>query len=607
MTESAVTLIDGSLNWSDGIDSIKVTTVQSEKNPDGLKRTQLAWLNNASVRGGGILQRTGWQLLGTVHDSTGLYQGGFMYQPDSANPYLMLNISGQTYKVEVDKAFSVGNASAVFVGTNMPANIGGFEYAQGENYLVIQANDGLTLPLFWDGTILRRSLGITNPGVAPGTPGVNEIPAAGAMDYYMGRLWYAQGRQYSGGDIVGGPSGTPGNRKRDAILEITENPLVLGGDGFTLPTNAGNIRAIFHNANLNAQLGQGQLMVGTRKAIYSLQVPVTRNAWILADTNNQPQQNVVQLVNGPVNSRSIVKANGDVFYQTLEPSIASLFASIRYFDQWGNRSISANEQRVLSFVDRSLLHAATGIVFNNRLWQSTLPFATPQGVAHQMIIPMDFIPIASFGENHNPVWEGVYEDLFILQLFVGDFGGRERAFAVTVSKKDSSIQLWELTDFLRSDFNGVPANASNEARVTWVIETPAYTFGDEFSLKKLVTLELWLDKIFGSVDIKVEWRPDSDPCWQVWHQWKECAARTTAEDCANPISYPIGQYRESFRATRTLPRPPEICESATGRPAHIAYQFQLRITVKGWMRIRGIMLRAEKFMDKLYHQPTPNC
>lgn len=607
MTESQVTLIDGSLNWSDGVDSLKVTTIQSQRNPDGLKRTQLAWLNNATVRGGGILQRTGWQLLGTVHDSTGLYQGGFMYQPDSANPYLVLSISGKTFMVQVDTSFSVGDITSAFVGTTMPANIDGFEYAQGENYLIIQANDGVTLPLFWNGSILRKSLGITNGGVAPGTPGVNEIPAGGAMDYYMGRLWWAQGRQYSGGDIVGGPSGTPANHHRDAILQVTENPLVLGGDGFTVPTNAGNIRALFHNANLNAPLGQGQLMIGTRKAIYSLDVPVTRTDWINASSTNQPLQKVVQLNNGPVNSRSIVKVNGDVFFQTLEPSIASLFASVRNFSQWGNRSISSNEQRVLAFNDRSLLRASTGIAFDNRLWESALPKVTPQGIIHQMMIPMDFVPIGSFQENRNPVWEGVYEALQILQVFTGDFGGRERAFAVTVSTLDSSIQVWELTNFLRSDFQGNPATANNEARVTWVFETPAYTFGDEFTMKKLVTLELWMDKLFGTADITVEWRVDSDPCWQLWHRWKECAARTTAEDCANPISYPVSPYRESFRATRTLPRPPEACEAATGRPAYIGYQFQVRLTIKGWLRVRGLMLRAEKYLDKLYHQPPPNC
>lgn len=599
--------LDGSMDFSQGVDSIKVTTVQSPRNPNGLSRQHLAWLNNATVRGGGILQRTGWQVLGTVANASNLYQGGFMYQPDGANPYLVLSISGQTWKVDVDTIFAATNLTASFPATFMPALIDGFEYVQGQKYLVIQANDGSTPPLFWNGTTLRRSLGITNTSVIPGTPGVNEIPAAGPMDYYQGQIWYAQGRNYSAGDVVGGTSGTVGNQFRDSILNVTESPLVLGGDGFSVPTETGIIRALFHNANLNAQLGQGQLMIGTRAAVYSLQAPKSRAEWIAIDANNQPQQVVVQLVNGPVNSRSITRVHGDVFYQSLEPAITSLFASIRNFDQWGNQSISSNENRVLSFVDRSLLKAASGIFFDNRLVQTSLPRVTPQGIVHDALIPLDFIPIASFGATVQPVWEGIYEGLQILQLFTGDFGGRTRAFAVTVSKLDSSIQVWEMTDFLRTDLNQENPATGGESRVTWVIEFPAFTWGREFDLKKLETLELWLDKLYGSVEIKVEWRPDSDPCWNLWHTWKECSARNTTEDCANPVAYPIAQFREAFRATRTLPRPPTSCISSTGRPAHIGYQFQIRMTITGWMRIRGLMLRAEPVLDKTFHQPPPNC
>jgi hypothetical protein len=604
---SQVTIVDGSVDFSGGVNSIKTTTIQSERNPNGLSRNELAWLNNAGVRDGGILQRTGWQLLGTIHDRTGFYNGGFMYDPDSANPYLILCISGQTYRVLLDPTltggnpFSITNLTASFLGTTMPAAEPFYNFSQGENFLVLQAGDLVTLPLFWNGTTLRRSKGITNPAVPPGTPGVNEIPPAGPMDYYMGRSWYAQGRQYSAGDMVGGPSGTAANHFRDAILNVTENPLVLGGDGFTVPTNAGNIRALTHNANLNAQLGQGQLLIGSRKAWYSLQVPVSRSDWINASSNNQPVQTVVQLINGPISDRSIVKANGDIFHQSLEPAIRSIFASVRNFEQWGNISISANEQRVLSFVDRSVQRFCSGILFDNRMLQGTLPLQTPQGVVSQAIIPMDFVPISSFGAARQPVWQGIMQGLQILQMFIGDFGGRERAFALAVSTIDSSIQLWEITDFLRTDIND-----SGEARVSWIIEFPAFTWGDEFMLKKLVSAELWIDKLYGTVDFTLEWRPDSDPCWKLWHKWKECSARNSAEDCANPISYPLVINRETFRATRTMPRPPEQCESITGRPAHIGYQIQPRLTIHGWCRVRGLLLHAEKFLEKLYHNP-PHC
>lgn len=589
-----ITFIDGTLDFSGGVDSIKVTTVQSEANPRGIARNQLPWLINAGVRDGGILQRTGWQRMGRVHDGSALYQGGMVYDPFTANPYLLLLIGGELFKVVPDFADAPINLSQAFSLVHPGLNPHAY-FVQGNKYGIIQAGDNVTRPLFWDDVTLRRSIGITNNAVAPGTPGVNEIPAGTAMDYYQGRLWYAQGLNYSAGDIIGGQSGTVANRQTDSILNVTENPLVLGGDGFSIPTNAGSIRALFHNANINSQLGEGQLLIGTRKAIFAQQVPVSRNDWINATANNAPVQTVVQLVNGPVNDRTIAKANGDIFYQTLVPDISSLFASVRNFGQWGNRSISNNERRVLAFNNRALMRDVSGVVFDNRLLQTALPKEVAQGIVHQAVIPMDFIPISSFQAPVPPNWEGMYEGLDFLQLFVADFGGRERCFATVVSRQDSSIELWELTDFRRDDFN-----LAGDDRVTWIIEFPSFTWGKEFELKKLVSAELWIDKLFGTVEFTMEWRPDSDPCWKVWKKWKQCSARNSCEDVINPICYPLEVFRESFRATMTLPRPPENCESTTGRPAHIGYQFQTKLTIKGWCRIRGLMLHAEPVDRKLY-------
>ena len=215
------------------------------------------------------------------------------------------------------------------------------------------------------------------------------------MDYYAGRLWYAQARQISGSDMVGGPAGTAGEHYRDAILNVTENPLCVGGDGFTVPTNAGNIRAIFHSANLNSALGQGQLFIGTRKVIYSLEVPVTRTDWINASSQNQPLMTVVQLVNGPVNDRSVVQENGDIFYQSLEPGIRSLQVSLRNFGQWGNTAISQNEYRALAANDRGLMRFSGGIEFDNRSLQLVLPVLAADGVnvIHQAVLPLDFFVV----------------------------------------------------------------------------------------------------------------------------------------------------------------------------------------------------------------------
>ena len=59
--KSEVTIFDGSVNWSAGVDSVKLPTIASSDNPNGLARNELSWLCNGTVRDGGISQRATWQ------------------------------------------------------------------------------------------------------------------------------------------------------------------------------------------------------------------------------------------------------------------------------------------------------------------------------------------------------------------------------------------------------------------------------------------------------------------------------------------------------------------------------------------------------------------
>ncbi len=684
---SSAILTDGSVEFSGGVDSLKPTTVASKDNPEGLQRNQLAWLVNASVRDGGISPRSGWQPTGKLSDGKTFFQGGFMYEPPAgANPYLICSVGGRILLLDPDNPI-VRDLSAQFGLTN-PTDIEHAFFEQGEEFLVIQAGDGKTLPLFWDGVKLRRSNGL-QPAVAPGSvigttvsqpsmipatgqtttiaftsvgslaagavvqlfahgfagnPGANqgtylvtavaspkitlqrqdqndspynytapldlvlqtssftvfpELPAGYAMKYYMQRIWYVFGnqKQYTAGDIVGDTSsGTAAYNFRDSILRVTENPLALGGDGFSIPSNSGTIRALNFPSTIDASLGQGRLLPFTRKQVYSLTVPVTRADWISTNSTNAPQQTVIQINNGAVGDRCIVPVNGDLYYQSVEPAVRSIITASRFFDQPGNIAISNQENRILQFVDRSLLNFATGIEFDSRCLQATLPKRLPQGIVHQAIMPLDFTPVSEFGSNLMPVWEGHWEGLDMLQLFTGDFGGLQRAFAVIVSRTDGTIWVWEITD------EGLTDNGDN--RITWQVETPAWTFGKEFDLKRLVGAEFWFDRIFGTVEITVEYRADGQTCWNKWTSFKECSSRSCEENIppvCPPIVYPPQPSQGyGYRNSVSLPKPPVSCDTQMDRPSDIGHQFQLRVTVHGSMRIRGIFIHGVIVDRKLY-------
>ena len=353
------------------------------------------------------------------------------------------------------------------------------------------------------------------------------------MKYYSGILWYAQGAQYIGGDIVLSASGTAAYGFRDAILKVTENQLAVAGQGFSVPAQAGNITALFFTANLNTTLGQGPLYIGTRTAIYQLVVPSTLVDWTNANNANQPVQTVAQFKYGPVGDRTVALVNGDCFYQTLEPAIHSFQVSQRYFGQWANVPISNNENRVLRFNNRALMATASGIDFDNRLLQTILPVATPVGTAFQGVAPLDFDLISTLQEQRPPAWEGMLEGLNVLQLFEGDYGGLQRAFAVAWSDPnnfgDGGIYIWELT----SDSN-FSKRDNVDSRVSWYFESPAFTFASEFELKELDWLQIWMDRIAGEIDLKVEYRADADNCWRFWSQTSFCAARSKLRRSGEP-------------------------------------------------------------------------
>jgi hypothetical protein len=593
-------LADGSFDFSGGVDSDSVTTVQSELVPSGLPRNKLAWLSNATVRNGAIRQRTGWFKLCDLLTS-GLYQGGFLYEPiDETSPYLMVLVSGQLYRVLLDPPFTITNLSGLY-GQTMPATIPMAFFCQAEAFLIIQSGDYYvnptpTLPLFYNPVVqsipeaLVRSRGIIGAGNMN-----NQLPAGTAMSYFAQRVWYAQGRVVTAGDIVKNQSsGTAPWQFRDSVLAVTENPLATGGDGFSVPSQAGNVRGLAYTANLDTLLGQGQLYLFTRKQVYALNPPVTRANWIAADTNNQPLITVAQITNGAVGDRCLTHVNGDLFYQGFDPGIRSLFVASRSFTEWGNLTISTEETAALASTDRSIQRFASGIQFDNRVLQSIQPVNTPRGVAFNAIAPLNFDTVSTLGAKKPPAWEGDFDGVQFMQLFTGDFGGRPRAVGVVVAAQDSSLDIWEISDSAKFE------NGDN--RVHWSADFPAYTWGKEYELKQLMGGEVWIDKVFGTVQLTAYYRPDADNCWHLWHTTSFCTARNCAEDESDPVCYPVGpNYREVYRFPVVLPRPPlPGCNAGSRRPWDIGYQFQTRIEIIGWCRIRGLILYAAIREKQLY-------
>jgi len=562
-------------NFAGGVDSGKTPTRASQADPTGLKLNQVSWAVNCTMRGGGIGCRTGFRKTELEFNSDeglraafegGLFQGAFMYEPDFNFPYVIASISGRIYAIRTDTDNSV--VDITIPGDPNPADQTQVWMCQAETYLVIQ--DGVSVPLIWDGTTLVRATYVL---------GSEQVPVGTCMDYYQGRLWVAIGRTYQGSNIVGG--GPPGTAPdyRDAVLYFTEVPIV-----FTVPAQSGNITCLTHAAAIDTALGQGPLVIFTRKKVYAADIPATRALWT---TTTELIQRVIQVNFGSPSDRSVVQVNGDLFYRAFD-GIRSLWLAVRDFNSWGNLPISRNVNRAIQYEDRALMRFSSGILFDNKLYQSSLPVQSPRGVVFKAALVLDFDLISSLQEREPPAWEGMCNGLNILQLLAGDFGGLERGFALT-SGLDENIELWEITTADRFD--------NDAGRIAWTFESPSFVWTNPYQLKKLESMQLWVDRLWGTVDFEVWFREDQNPCWLPWHAWQDCANRNPCEDPDVTDCYVQQDYREQYRATYTLPQPPDPCVSTStqyygSKQPSIGYHFQVMVIVRGYARIRGMLLHA---------------
>lgn len=139
--------------------------MDSNLNPLLLPKNQVAWASNMTVRGGFMTDRPPYtkQLVLTYTSPAlqtafeeGLFQGAGFYQPDSGHASLIAQVAGATFKFEIN-----GDAVAV-TDISVPADPNPAATTQvwmwqSENFMVI--NDGLSLPIFFNGSTSRRSGG----------------------------------------------------------------------------------------------------------------------------------------------------------------------------------------------------------------------------------------------------------------------------------------------------------------------------------------------------------------------------------------------------------------------------------------------------------------
>lgn len=485
----------------------------------------------------------------------------------TANPFTMPSIGSSTV-IDLSTPYTGSAGQAVLIG-GASYTITGIPSAAPGTALTVEnlnATSGATVN---SGAVL-----FSVPELPPGRMGA----------YGMGHeaVCLIDGVSFIYGDADGGPSGSATYNYQDAILKTTENTFLSGGGTFRIPSSGEQITSMNFPALLNAALGQGPLQVGTPFSMFSNLVPTNRADWV-ALTN--PILPMSLIGTGPLSQDGTISVNSDTFFRSYA-GLNTLIMAVRQFNQpegnWGNTPISAEMNRVLVLDDQNLLQYGCAANFDNRfLATASSQLSAGHGIYHQGLIALNLDPLSSMQGKLPACYDGLWTGLNILKLVTGTFSNINRTYAFVLNSA-SKIEVWELLK------TGDATRRDNDVQdIQWAFETPVIFNPEARSetewLLRLMNGQIYIRNIFGTVTIRVLWRPDYWPCWVDWFTTSVCHSG------AKP-----GYVTPLGLGTPPNTMPPSV---SFKQPFRVGGFFQLRFEITGYCEFMGGDFEA-------IHEPT---
>ena len=452
-----------------------------------------------------------------------------------------------------------------------PADVNFIFMFQAENYAIILGNDHTTI--IFDGFKARLA-------------GLNEVPPGVLGAYGWGRIWITQPsrRTFVAGDIVYGPSGTVPLGKRDAILKFTENTFLNEGGTFGVPYNAGPITGMQFLATQDTSLGIGVLLVSCPNMVFSVNAPVDRTIW---KDLQYPIQTVSLIDYGPESPRGAVSVNGDWWYRSAD-GFRSFIVARRNFPAPGNTPLSREISPIIDDDTNSLLFYGSGVLFQNKLFETVSPTVTEDGIIHRGLVSINYDLISNIGGKTPPIWEGAMAGLDIYQVLKGRIDNNERAF---IFARGTDLELWEMQKSGIDDQIVAPTIITRK-QIDCFLETRSEDFGAPTNTKKLYTAELYLDDIAGNCTMTIKYRPDQYPVWADWQTLSFCSS---VNQCNVPANCgPFTPNARLYAARVMLKQPTGACNTLVQSGlVNQGMLFQFRLEWTGHLRIRKFVPHAK--------------
>lgn len=423
---------------------------------------------------------------------------------------------------------------------------------------------------------------------------VPELPAGRMGAYGHGQNWVSlvDGVSFLPSDISGAPSGTPAYQYRDAVLKTTEFNFRSGN--FRIPSAGDTITSMTFAALLDTSMGQGPLMIGTARSIFSCIAPVNAENLAAIILRGSPVQTESLKGRGPIAQNSTINVNSDIQFRSTV-GLGSLIIARQQFTSSlsGNTPISEEMVRVFKKDNQQLLPYGSAINFDNRVLFTASPQASSQGVFHTSLVAMNLDGLSSLRGKEPAVYDGQWTGLNVLQLTQGLFNGTSRAFAFTFNVTLSKIELYELfqtaTEFVNARGELTLANYYDNGTtpITAIIES-ATLFGLDVKpnevFLQLLNGEMAVDSIVGTVRFQIFYKPDQfgaygeSSCWLPWADFTVCAKADS-----KPLYYPRLGFGEPSS---------ESCIPQLDIPARYGRTFQVRILASGMWRMLSLRVAA---------------
>jgi hypothetical protein len=509
----------------------------------------------------------------------GNFQGAYAYRKTKleANDGIVISVSGTIYFLKI-----VNNLAYAYklIDGNDPDMMHTW-FVQAEDRLYIQ--NGYQNAISWGGDLSVAAYRLN--------PFQGKMPIGTIMEYAFGRVFVSDrfNRIYAS-DIIYG-AGFTNTLNTENFTEIT---YWAEGGAFSTPAMMGNITGMKVMPDLGDNLrGQGALVILCANGAFSMDVSIPRADW---NTSNIQR---VSLLGRGCASPYLTTVNSELWFRSHDGWAFYSNSQTEFYRYFSMRKLSRDVNKWVSRDTPWLKQFASTMFSNNYLVNTVAPQTkstqASNGITglhryHRGMVVLDL----DQGSSPNPDaqlsfrWNGLWTGIRPTQLLSANINGEQRGFSFSFDK-DNKNRLYEVTNIRTADYG-----PSGTREIESFFTTGRYDFGrsqqtNRFLRKRITGGEMWLSEIPGEVTSSVEYRADSNPCWEEIKPTSTYGCPPCSPVVTDCVPRRGGNLYKRYKFN--TPDPSE-CNYLADIPAVEGSEFQIKVNLTGNATVDRVRLMA---------------